>query len=843
MTSPPAKPDPNPTPENPDETSPNIDDGPPPEPVDEIQAALFEAAQKGARTDVDIDQLLQAAPVLDTDPQPGATADDEVQAALAEAAQKGISPNVDFDTLPAPTQPLPELPATPAAPPGKPRVGPAPPAEKPSPAPAPQPRPKPVPMGAPAPDFWLALALFAVFRLLTLVLLRPGGYIRDWSDFDTYFGISALSDYGLYPFLHFWLEWPPLVPWLAVGAYKLALLLPPWPDDPRLWFILILGWAFALFEIGNFVLIHRLGRRFIAAPRTLNRVLWLYAGLFPPVYAMLGFFDGVALFFILLALDFILDDRRALSAIAVAGGVLVKVVPLLMLPVAIRRIWYQHREQPREAAIESSIYTVVAGLAGIAIVAPFLYLGPQWLMASLRAMAGRSSWETVWAIAEGYYGFGVVLGDRLNPAETAFAAHPGGLPWWVISLLFGALYLFIATRPADYQQPRNVVAFAGLTTVLLLVYNKGYSPQFLVYLLPFIVLLMPNGRGLVYALTLTMLNVLEQPIYFVMLPDAHWLLTLVVGVRLLVHLLLAVEFGLMLWPLASAKSAAGRAHAALPRVLGIGGAAALLLLTPFTFGAYAAGQAEASPTGALVSFMQSQAGPAADAASPPRLLLSDQATYRQLYPHLADAFDLRLTDGPAKGFGAAPAPADLLQNQRQVWLLPTGPQAGALRNIVTNRGTQIASYNFGEAGVVSLVSFERNPVPVMPPARFIGGIELLGHRVETGRDAVNVTLFWRAAAPQNQNLTVFAQLLNAEGELVAGHDSQPVNDTRPVTGWPQGVVQADPHAISLPADLPPGSYSLIVGLYNDAGARVQAFDPAGASFPSQAVPLGEMTLE
>ncbi len=65
----------------------------------------------------------------------------------------------------------------------------------------------------PMSDFWLVLALFVAFRLLTLFLLRPGGFIRDWSDFDTYLGIAAISDYGLYPFWHYWLEWPPLIPW------------------------------------------------------------------------------------------------------------------------------------------------------------------------------------------------------------------------------------------------------------------------------------------------------------------------------------------------------------------------------------------------------------------------------------------------------------------------------------------------------------------------------------------------------------------------------------------------------------------------------------------------------
>ena len=40
------------------------------------------------------------------------------------------------------------------------------------------------------PSFLTLLALFVAFRLLTLLLLRPGGFIRDWSDFDTFLGQS-----------------------------------------------------------------------------------------------------------------------------------------------------------------------------------------------------------------------------------------------------------------------------------------------------------------------------------------------------------------------------------------------------------------------------------------------------------------------------------------------------------------------------------------------------------------------------------------------------------------------------------------------------------------------------
>lgn len=837
-----------------DESLPEIDEGPRPGPVDEIQAALFEAAKADMPTDLDFDQL--ASPGLDLDEGPRATPVDEVQEALFKAAQEGVPTEIDFDTLPEPSTPTTQkvVKFDKIAPAPEKTAAPTPPPE-PAPASPPEPQPQPRPrakadLAPPVSEFWPLMALFVVFRLLTLLLLQPGGFIRDWSDFDTYFGIASLSDYGLYPFLNFWLEWPPLVPWLMVGGYRLSLLLPPWPDDPRLWFVLILGSAFVLFEIGNFALIYRLARRLLLAPETINRVLWIYAGLFPPVYAMLGFFDGVALFFILLALDLLLEERRFASAMAVGVGFMVKIIPALLLPVAARKLWHQYRENNRNVGIEIGIYAVAFGLTVMLLLAPFIFWpalngNPQWWPASFRSILGRSSWETVWAVAEGYYGFGQVGGNRLNPAETNFAVHHGwpSIVWWAISLAFAAIYAFIFTRKADYDRPPNVIAFAALTVSVFMLYSKGYSPQFLVYLLPFILLLLPNWRGLAYMLALTGLNVLEQPVYFVLVPNAAWLLLFIVIARFLITLMLAAEFALVLWPQQGWLAPFAQARQRIPVALGGLAALALLVLTPLTIRAYHLHQIQNSPVQAFAGFMESQLQNLPPDASPPRLLLSDQSTYRQIYPHLRRRYNLQLTDGSSKNLTAAATIPELLQAADRVWILPTGPQARPLTNTVANRGAELASYNFEGLGTVSLYTLQPNPQRVIAPARFLGGIELLSHQVDVHSDSIDVTLYWRARNPQNQNLTAFTQIINAEGQRVAGHDSIPRSGHAPVTGWTVDAVVADPHRIELPPDLPAGEYTLIAGLYNDFNERVQTVDPQGIAHPNRAVVLANLRLE
>jgi hypothetical protein len=66
---------------------------------------------------------------------------------------------------------------------------------------------------------------------------------------------------------------------------------------------------------------------------------------------------------------------------------------------------------------------------------------------------------------------------------------------------------------------------------------------------------------------------------------------------------------------------------------------------------------------------------------------------------------------------------------------------------------------------------------------------------------------------------LFLQLLTAGGDLVAQHDSAPGGGYAPTSTWSPGTEVADRHGLSLPADLPPGKYRLIAGLYDPASGE------------------------
>jgi hypothetical protein len=711
-------------------------------------------------------------------------------------------------------------------------------------------------------------------------LLRPGGFVRDWSDFDTYLGIAAISDYGLYPFLHYWLEWPPLVPWLAVAAYKLSLLLPPWTDH-RLWFVLILGSVFLLFETGNLVLIYRIARLLNERRPAVEgsvakgsgqesgnsqvseagqtqfaiRSVVLYALLFVPIYAMLGFFDAVALFFLLFALDCILRGRLLSSAVAVGVGILVKLTPIIFVPVALRQLW-KEAEARGEGLRDGALYLVTTLLTILVVLLPFLLTQPVWLWTMVRAIAGRSSWETVWALLDGYFGYGVVGGDRLNPAETAFAVHTSSLPWWLITVVFGLVYLLLWTYSAANRspqssyslrgstggRPRDAVALTGLTVTLFLLYSKGYSPQFLVYLLPFVILLFPDARGVTYSLLLTLLNVLEQPVYFVLIPDATWLLKGIVLARWLVFGALLVEFSSVMWRPSVRWWVFLRryAPAGLSVLIGLG----LIAATPALGRAYAERRLSEDPAASLIGYLGTeQAQAEADV-----LLVTDQELLRRVMPYLGNDYDLRLLGGD-RLYQAAPTVVDLVADAEKAWVvIEEGASARQAAEVLDGQGRSLVIYTFEEGIRLQLFAPETQGrggvVTRSPPvARLAGGANLIGHALEgPARDRLSVTLYWWAVDTPVQSYTVFTQVLDDAGGFIAGHDGPPVSGASPTESWVPGRVYADTHLIQLPGDLPPGTYSLVAGMYNFNFNRLLATGPDAVIFPDGVVPLVEIEL-
>jgi hypothetical protein len=82
-----------------------------------------------------------------------------------------------------------------------------------------------------------------------------------------------------------------------------------------------------------------------------------------------------------------------------------------------------------------------------------------------------------------------------------------------------------------------------------------------------------------------------------------------------------------------------------------------------------------------------------------------------------------------------------------------------------------------------------------------------------------ITLYWLADRPLKTNYTVFVHLVDPSGNKLSQIDVAPRSGTYPTSLWPTGEVVVDELALALPADLPPGEYSLRVGLYLQQGTE------------------------
>jgi hypothetical protein len=75
---------------------------------------------------------------------------------------------------------------------------------------------------------------------------------------------------------------------------------------------------------------------------------------------------------------------------------------------------------------------------------------------------------------------------------------------------------------------------------------------------------------------------------------------------------------------------------------------------------------------------------------------------------------------------------------------------------------------------------------------------------------------------------VFLHLLGPDGSLFAQSDGEPAGWRRPTTGWAPGEVVLDERVLEIPADAPPGEYTLVAGLY-DPGTGIRLSLPDGTT--------------
>ena len=123
----------------------------------------------------------------------------------------------------------------------------------------------------------------------------------------------------------------------------------------------------------------------------------------------------------------------------------------------------------------------------------------------------------------------------------------------------------------------------------------------------------------------------------------------------------------------------------------------------------------------------------------------------------------------------------------------------------------------------------------------IAQIALNGYEMTVQGNLLTLRLYWQALRPPTNDYTIFVHVLNADDMIVAQQDQQPAGGEMPTSTWPRGYILADDVTITLPADLPEGTYRLVAGLYNSATlVRLHVSDVDGHPLGNSA-PLGDLS--
>src|SRR5512136_696117 len=352
-------------------------------------------------------------------------------------------------------------------------------------------------------DVAMIMLAMLMMRLLSVMTLRVGGYIAETGPDSAYhFQLGRLAAGGAYPFVNYWVEYPPFFPWLSVLAYRLSALMPSWIDQ-RFWFNLALHGLIIPFDLANVALIYQLSKR-VNGEGLAIKSAWLYAVLFVPMFVVLGWFESIALFFLLLALWAMLTNRPILAGFAIGLGILVK--PYVALIGAVALLIYLRKN--KRSLIQLSKLIIAGAVTLLLGLLPFLIAAPQMVKAHLNTLLTLPGWSSPYALIDGVIKHvDPKVADRFDVALAASPIVPSRIPWGIVTLAFGAAYLvilwqamkrvaFLRAQPAKQSPQANATAspatglpaltppaarasigLAALTFIVYLLWSKGFSPQ------------------------------------------------------------------------------------------------------------------------------------------------------------------------------------------------------------------------------------------------------------------------------------------------------------------------------------------------------------------------------
>jgi len=162
---------------------------------------------------------------------------------------------------------------------------------------------------------------------------------------------------------------------------------------------------------------------------------------------------------------------------------------------------------------------------------------------------------------------------------------------------------------------------------------------------------------------------------------------------------------------------------------------------------------------------------------------------------------------------------------------PVAPQVHDIADYESRFDAEMSGPLFEAPGVAGWTNIEHPLDFRVGSDIWLKGYTLQNKKPRPG-ERVDVTLYWQATATVSESYKVFTQIIEPDTYYKAGQrDGVPVCDRLPIDRWLPGDTIVDRYSIVIAEDAPPGDYSLLIGMYDDNGDRLDIYsregDPVG----------------
>ena len=393
---------------------------------------------------------------------------------------------------------------------------------------------------------WLVALGFIILQAFVWFVLFEVLWYKDRSITDTpeYYDYASRIVRGMVPYRDFAAEYPPVA---MVIFWLPRRLSGPGYDAFVRWFEV----EMFLFSCGNITLITVAAGRLWGSARKLAGALGAYTFLILAMGSIVeSRFDMAAAFIILAGAVSFITDRYLLAWLLLGVGLMTKVVPALLAPVFLiahfrRRQYWQLLWGP-----------LAMLLAATVIALPFIFSAPAGLAGAFlyhveRPLQLESSWASPLLLAARFGGYPVRImnayGSHNVYSTLSNTMAQLSAPVTILLLLAEYWIFFRRSRGADDGRiTADVVRFSTAAVATFILGGKVFSPQFLIWLLPMVVLIKGPDRRVtlgIFAAVVTLTQI-EFPFNYWRLYSLEGGIIAEVALR---NLMLAVFLGMMLF--------------------------------------------------------------------------------------------------------------------------------------------------------------------------------------------------------------------------------------------------------------------------------------------------------